>query len=156
MKKLGTRLRHLIDLLDSAVDASYTDAGLKYRPRYTPIVRALMEAEPLTINQIAQNAGITQPAATQTLALMVKDDIVQIKAESEDGRHKFVRFTEHGRDMLPQLVAHWDATTDAVIELESELPYSLTEVIKATISRLEEKPFAARLKGAHQRKGSRK
>ncbi|MBR7746371.1 MarR family winged helix-turn-helix transcriptional regulator [Undibacterium baiyunense] len=152
MEKLGTRLRHLIDLLDSAVASTYTEAGLRYRPRYTPIVRALTESEPLTINQIAKLAGITQPAATQTIALMVKDDIVKVNSESKDGRHKFVRFTDHGRAMLPLLTAHWDATTEAIKELESELPHSLTEIIKAATSRLEEKPFAARLKEAHQKK----
>jgi hypothetical protein len=46
---LGTQLRHLIDMLDGAVAAGYHDLGLSYRPRYTPIVRALMSLEPRTI-----------------------------------------------------------------------------------------------------------
>jgi MarR family transcriptional regulator, organic hydroperoxide resistance regulator len=38
---------------------------LDYLPRYTPIVRALMASEPLTVGDIAAAAGISQPAATQ-------------------------------------------------------------------------------------------
>ena len=32
---LGTQLRHLIELLDGAVQQAYVDAGLNYRPRYS-------------------------------------------------------------------------------------------------------------------------
>ena len=70
---LGTQLRHLIELLDGAVEASYVEAGLNYRPRYTPVMRALAANEALTIGEIAAQAGITQPAATQTVAVMVKE-----------------------------------------------------------------------------------
>ena len=41
--------------------------------RYTPVMRALEGGTPHTVSQIAEAAGITQPAATQTVALMNPD-----------------------------------------------------------------------------------
>ena len=81
---LGTQLSHLLDLLDSAVQAGYSQAGLSMRPRYTPVLRALIECEPSTINQIAGAAGISQPLATQTIALMVKDGLVSSTPGKQD------------------------------------------------------------------------
>ena len=34
---LGTQLRYLIEVLDGDVAQTYADAGLDYRPRYTPL-----------------------------------------------------------------------------------------------------------------------
>src|SRR5688500_6503825 len=67
----GTQLRHLLELLDGAVSRAYDDAGLPYRPRYAPVMRALLAREPSPLGQIAESARITQPAATQTVALLI-------------------------------------------------------------------------------------
>jgi DNA-binding MarR family transcriptional regulator len=80
------QLRHLIDLLDGAVGAAYEDAGLAYRPRYTPVMRALESGEPRTIGQIAEAAGITQPAATQTVALMLREGLLDASPGVRDAR----------------------------------------------------------------------
>jgi DNA-binding MarR family transcriptional regulator len=79
---LGTQLRHLIELLDGAVGAAYEEAGLDYHPRYTPIMRALIDKEALTLGEIASRAGITQPAATQTVGLMAREGLVAVPANA--------------------------------------------------------------------------
>ena len=144
----GTQLRHLIELLDGAVTAAYEEAGLDYRPRYTPIMRALMANEPATIGFIAEAAGITQPAATQTVALMIKDGLVASKAGAQDGRQKMITLTAKGRELLPALQRCWQATAAASASLEAELPFSLSEVLDSTIQALAAKPFGARIREA--------
>jgi len=69
---LGTQLRHLIELLDGAVQQAYVDAGLDYRPRYTPVMRVLAQQQSATIGQLAELAGITQPAVTQQAITMLE------------------------------------------------------------------------------------
>lgn len=59
---LGTQLRHLTELLDGAVAETYRRDGLNYRPRYFPVMRALMTRGSLSVTEIAVTAGITQPA----------------------------------------------------------------------------------------------
>lgn len=143
----GTQLRHLIDLLDGAVGHAYEEAGLTYRPRYTPVMRALMANEPATIGFIAEAAGITQPAATQTVALMLKDGLLTVEPGA-DARQKMIRLSEQGRALIPALQRCWQATALASSSLEADLPFSLTDVLAAAIEALASKPFGERIRDA--------
>lgn len=83
---LGTLLRHLIDLLDGDVAAAYAAAGLAdYRPRFTPVVRALDAQDPSSIGAIAQYAGISHSAASQTVGEMTRRGLVE-RCKGRDGR----------------------------------------------------------------------
>lgn len=144
----GTQLRHLVELLDGAVGNAYEEAGLNYRPRYTPVMRTLIASEPATLGSIAEAAGITQPAATQTVGLMVKDGLVKVEASASDARQKMVSLTAQGRELVPELQRCWQATALAAASLESELPFSLTEVLAAAIEALEAKPYGERIRVA--------
>lgn len=144
----GTQLRHLIELLDGAVSAAYEEAGIAWRPRYTPVVRALMEREPLTIGQIAEVAGITQPAATQTIALMTREGLVAMEPGATDGRQKMVQLTAQARSLLPELVRCWKATAMASQSLEKDLEYPLSQTLAGAISALERKPMVSRIQQA--------
>lgn len=145
---LGTQLRHLIELLDGAVAAAYVDAGLAYRPRYTPIMRVLLQQESATIGFIADAAGISQPAATQTIALMIKDGLVAVEASATDGRQKVISLTRQGRELVLPLTVCWRATAAAAASLEAELPSSLAAVLDSAIDALSVKSFGARIREA--------
>jgi DNA-binding MarR family transcriptional regulator len=144
---LGTQLRHLIELLDGDVAQQYKDAGLDYRPRYTPIMRALRELEIASIGQIAEAAGITQPAATQTVGLMKKDGLVTVEP-GEDGRQRLVRLSAHGKTVLPALESCWAATKAAADDLDAQLASPLSACLSEAIAALETKPFLARIREA--------
>lgn len=144
---LGTQLRHLIELLDGDVAQQYKDAGLDYRPRYTPIMRALRELEIASIGQIAEAAGITQPAATQTVGLMKKDGLVTVEPGA-DGRQRLVRLSAHGQTVLPALESCWAATKAAADDLDAQLASPLSACLSEAIAALETKPFLARIREA--------
>ena len=145
---LGTQLRHLIELLDGAVEASYAEAGLAYRPRYTPVMRALLAQEPLSIGEIATQAGITQPAATQTVALMIREGLLVASAGKLDGRQKMVELSDAGRAMLPKLEQCWKATALAAASLDAQLPYPLSKALADAIAALKEQSFGERIRSA--------
>lgn len=147
---LGTQLRHLIELLDGAVEAAYVEAGLDYRPRYTPVMRALAASEELTIGEIAAQSGITQPAATQTVAVMVKEGLLVTSAGKQDGRQKMVRLSEAGRAMLPRLQQCWQATALAATSLDAQLPYPLSETLSNAIEALQQESFGDRIRAARK------
>ncbi len=142
---LGTQLRHLLELLDGAVEAAYAEAGISTRPRYTPVFKALAAKEPSTLGQIATAAGITQPAATQTIALMVKDGLVTAKAAPDDGRQRLVRLTRKGRELYPLMQACWAATKLAAESLDDDTPQPLSQVIASAIAALQARPFEQRI-----------
>ena len=145
---LGTQLRHLIELLDGAVQQAYADAGLDYRPRYTPVMRALAQQQSATIGQLAELAGITQPAATQTVALMKKEGLLAVAAGGGDGRQRVVRLSPQGAAMLPHLQACWQATKRAADSLDAELDFPLSESLAQAIAVLEKRSFGERIKDA--------
>lgn len=144
---LGTQLRHLLELLDGAVTQAYQDAGLAYRPRYTPVMRVLAEHEHATIGQIAAAAGITQPAATQTVALMKREGLVSVEP-GRDGRHRAVRLSAQGRTLLVPLAACWTATRAAADSLDRELAFPLSQCLAEAIRALAAKPFGVRIREA--------
>lgn len=151
---LGTQLAHLLDLLDSAVQDAYSQAQLPTRPRYTPVLRALCVREPSTIGQIAEAANISQPSATQTIVLMIKDGLITSTPGRADGRQRVIRFSKKGRDLLPQLHACWAATTHAADSLDAELAIPLSDVLARAIAALESKSFAQRIAEARLRLGT--
>jgi DNA-binding MarR family transcriptional regulator len=148
---LGTQLRHLIELLDGAVQQAYTDAGLHYRPRYTPMMRVLAQQQSATIGQLAELAGITQPAATQTVALMKKEGLLLVDASGEDGRQRVVRLSRQGEALLPRLQACWQATRRAADSLDAELEFPLSECLAQAIAVLEQRSFGDRIHDANKK-----
>lgn len=151
---LGTQLRLLIELLDGAVEQSYAEAGLAYRPRYTPVMRALLAHEPLSIGEIAAHAGITQPAATQTVALMLKEGLLLVSTGKPDGRQKMISLSEAGRAMLPRLEQCWKATALAAASLDAQLPYPLSQALAEAIDALREQSFGDRIRTARAAQAS--
>jgi DNA-binding MarR family transcriptional regulator len=145
---LGTQLRHLIELLDGAVQQAYVDAGLDYRPRYTPVMRVFAEQQSATIGQLAEQAGITQPAATQTVALMKKEGLLLVAAGGEDGRQRVVRLSPQGKAMLPRLQACWQATRRAADSLDADIDFPLSECLAQAIAVLGQRSFGERIRDA--------
>lgn len=152
---LGTRLRHLLELLDGAVEQAYADAGLDYRPRYTPVVRALLALGDASIRTIAARAGVTHSAASQTVAQMAERGLVTL-APGRDGRERIVALTPAARAMVPALERQWAATNAAAHALDDELAHSLLAVVDQAIAALERTPFAARIAAQVAKKPARR
>jgi DNA-binding MarR family transcriptional regulator len=145
---LGTLLRHALELLDGDVAKVYEEVGLSWlRPRYVPVVRALVATGPLSIGDLARAIGVTHSAASQTVARMSRHGLVALAA-GVDARQRIVRLTPKARALLPLLDAEWAATERAATALEAETPYPLGEVLAATVAALERRPFRQRIADA--------
>jgi DNA-binding MarR family transcriptional regulator len=70
----GVLLRRLIEHLDGAVEQAYVDAGLDYRPRFTPILRALLNDGPASLRTLSARTGVTHSAVSQTVSQMAARD----------------------------------------------------------------------------------
>ena len=147
---LGTQLRHLIELLDGAVQQAYTDAGLNYRPRYTPVMRALAQQQSATVGELAELAGISQPAVTQTVAVMKKEGLLLVAASDADGRQRVVRLSPQGKLLLPRLQACWQATKRAADSLDADLAFPLSLCLAQAIAALEQRPFGDRIRNENE------
>ena len=144
---LGTLLRHLIEVLDGAVEEAYVQSGLRYRPRYTPIVRALRDTGPAPLRAIATRAGMTHSAVSQTVSQMARQGLVKVRP-GKDARERIVALTPAAEAMLPALERQWAATNAAARGLDEELSAPLSALLVETIEALERKPYAERIAAA--------
>ncbi|WP_354449174.1 MarR family winged helix-turn-helix transcriptional regulator [Ottowia thiooxydans] len=140
---LGELLRYVGELVDQGAEEAYRQMKLSYRPRYTPVLRAI-SAGAETISEITSASNLTQGAISQSVSLMVADRIVD-RITLGDARKTGVRLTAKGRKLMQTLEPHWRVTFDAIEELEKEIGYPLREALQATAHALQGKGFAVRL-----------
>jgi DNA-binding MarR family transcriptional regulator len=146
---IGTRLRHVLELLDGDVAKVYLDAGLpEYRPRFSPIVRTLVAEGPLSIRALATAVGVTHSAASQTVAQLDRAGFVTLEP-GKDARQRIVHLTRKTRDLLPIIEAEWQATTAALAELDQELSVPLAQLLDEVVAAVGRRSF-------HQRINSRR
>lgn len=142
---LGTRLRHLLELLDGDVAKVYAEHGRPdFRPRFVPFVRAIVERGPCSIRDLAVAVGVTHSAASQTVGHLARQDLVTLEPGA-DARQRIVALTPRAVSLLPDLDAEWAATEAAIAELEAELPFPLGELVDATVAALRRRPFHERI-----------
>jgi len=141
-------MRHVLELLDGGVARVYADVGVPdYRPRYSPVVRALTELGPLSIRDLAGAVGVTHSAASQTAAQMARHGLLTLETGT-DARQRVARLTDRARALLPLIEAEWAATAAAAAELEAELPAALTDVLFQAERAVLSRPMRTRIAAA--------
>lgn len=142
---LGTLLRHVLDEMDADVGSIMADLGTPgYRPRFSPVVRALVVLGPVPIRDLARAIAVTHSAASQTVSQMARRGLVELQP-GEDARQRVVHLTAQARALLPKIEAEWAATAAAAAELDAELPFPVTELVPAIAAALERRSFRRRI-----------
>jgi len=142
---LGTLLRHVLDQMDADVAGVLSDLGTPgYRPRFSPVVRALVALGPVPIRDLARAISVTHSAASQTVAQMSRRGFVVLRP-GEDARQRVVHLTAKVRTLLPKIEAEWAATASAAAELDAELPFPLAELGPAIAAALGQRSFRQRI-----------
>jgi DNA-binding MarR family transcriptional regulator len=142
---LGTLLRHVLDEMDDDIGTVLADLGTPgYRPRFSPIVRALVALGPAPITELARAIAVTHSAASQTVTQMASRGLVELRP-GEDARQRVVHLTDKARALLPKVEAEWAATASAAAEMDAELPFPLAELVPAIAAALARRPFRQRI-----------
>ena len=141
--RFGTALRRLLDQLDGAVERAYAADGLDFRPRFTPVVRALAEHGPLTIRALSRMLGVSHSATSQTVSQMTARGLVAA-TPGADARERMIAATAALDALLPRLRRHWDAVASATASLDREVGGLVDAVTRANTA-LERVPFTDRL-----------
>lgn len=142
---LGTRLRLLIAALDDAVEQSYRDAGVNFRPRFYPYFRLMIACDSVSVGECVTGLGFTQPAATQTLQVMQREGLIEPIA-GKDRRERRFALTASARAIIPQLETIWAAIAEAAQALDATLPHPLAETVNAALQQLERQSFGELIK----------
>jgi len=131
--------------METDIAGVLADLGLPdYRPRFSPIVRALVALGPMPIRELARAVSVTHSAASQTVAEMNRRGFVTLMPGS-DARQRVVHLTDRAIQALPSIQAEWDATKAAADQLDAELPFPLSALVPAISAALERQSFRRRM-----------
>jgi DNA-binding MarR family transcriptional regulator len=138
-------LRQLLDAMEADIARLYTERGITgVRPRFVaPLIR-LGRKGGMTIRQLAESLEVTHSAMSQTVSALQRDGLVTT-APGADARTREVVLTERARTIVPFLEAEWRATEQAVAELDAEIPYALSQVVRDLEAALARRSFHDRI-----------
>ena len=138
-------VRLLLDAMDADIARLYSERGITgVRPRFVaPLIR-LGRRGGMTIRQLAESLGVTHSATSQTVAALQRSGLVTT-TPGADARTREVVLTERARAVLPFLEAEWRATEQVVAELDAEIPYALTRVVRDLEAALARRSFHDRI-----------
>ena len=115
---LGSRLRRIGERLQADTQQFIEEAGLGIQAGQYPFLAAIDNAGPLTIGELAQSVGITQPGATRTVGQLVELGLVSIEPAPDDQRRKLVSLTSSGKQLIDFSRAEvWPRIAAAVTDL---------------------------------------
>jgi DNA-binding MarR family transcriptional regulator/N-acetylglutamate synthase-like GNAT family acetyltransferase len=92
---LGSRLKRLGERMQAGAARVIADAGLPVQPTHMPLLAAL-DIEPLTIGQLVQSVGTSQPGVTRAIGQLVDLGLVQSEPGT-DQRLRHVSLTAAGK-----------------------------------------------------------
>lgn len=135
----------LLAAMDDEIAALYAERGVTgIRPRFTrPLIRLGREG-PMTIRALSDALGVSHSAMSQTVAALRREGFVRSRPGA-DARTREVAVTARAREVLPFLEAEWRATEQAVADLEAEIPYPLSQVVRDLEAALARRPFKDRI-----------
>lgn len=110
-------------------------------------VRELLQLHlkgPMTITELADTVGRTHSALSQKVSAMRTAGLVRT-VPGADARSKQVTLTAKSKKIVELLAAEWQATEAAIAELEAELPYPMTQVVRDIEEALARKSFYDRV-----------
>jgi DNA-binding MarR family transcriptional regulator len=138
-------VRVLLDAMEADIARLYEERGITgVRPRFVgPLIR-LGRRGGMTIRRLAESLGVTHSAASQTVAALQRAGLVTT-TPGADARTREVVLTEKARAILPFLEAEWRATEQVAAELDAEIPYPLSQVVRDLEAALARRSFHDRI-----------
>jgi DNA-binding MarR family transcriptional regulator len=138
-------LRVLLEAMDDDIARLYDERGVAgIRPRFAmPLIR-LDRGGAMTIRRLAEALGVTHSAMSQTVSALQRRGLVR-STPGADARTREVALTPRARKVVPFLESESRATEQAVAELEAEIPYALSQVVRDLEAALTRRSFHDRI-----------
>jgi DNA-binding MarR family transcriptional regulator len=118
----------LLSELDDEIAQLYAENGIgDLKPTWVMEIVRLHVRGPMTIAELARSLGRTHSALSQKVALMRAAGWLET-SPGPDARSKEVTLTPKAERIAALLAAEWRATDAVVRDIESEVPYPLSQV----------------------------
>lgn len=131
--------------MDAEIARLYTEAGIEgLKPSFVMELLRLNSRGPMTITELAESVQRTHSATSQKVAAMRTTGLVRT-APGVDARSKKVTLTAKAKRVAGRLAAEWRATEAAIVEIEAEIPYPLSQVVTDIETVLQRSSFHDRI-----------
>jgi len=142
---LGSRLKRLGERMQGDVARFMEEVGIGGQPSVPPLLAALEGKESLTINELVEAVGISQPGVTRSIGQLERAGLVEIRRTQNDRRSKAVALTQKGRDLVGRCREElWPYIEAAVADVCAGLDGPLLNQLAAIEEALAEKPLDRR------------
>ena len=143
---LGSRMKRLAERMQADATKIFERAGFgKLLPATNAVLAILDRYGPMTIGQLVDRCGISQPAITRTVTGMKDQGTLTLTPLADDQRQKEVRLTPAGETLVSQLKAGpWREIRIAAEDLSAGLESGIMDQLGAMEDRLKERPLTER------------
>jgi DNA-binding MarR family transcriptional regulator len=97
---LGTRLKRLGERLQAQTQVLLEEAGIGLPASHFPILAGLDRLGPLSVGEIAEAVGVSQPGVTRMLDKLQSDGLVKSSAAAGDKRVRTIALTAAGEKLV--------------------------------------------------------
>jgi DNA-binding MarR family transcriptional regulator/GNAT superfamily N-acetyltransferase len=148
---MGSRLKRLSDRLLSDAADILDAAGLPLLPTQVALLAALERFGPMTIGAAADGLGVSQPAATRTVANLSERGLIESATAADDGRVRLLSLTARGIDVIARTRRDiWPRLAQAVRALCDGRERELLTLIANMEARMSEQTMTERFSAAVQ------
>lgn len=142
---LGTRLKRLGERLQAQTQVLLAQADIALPASHCPVLAALERLGPLSVSELAQSVGISQPGISRMLESLQSEGLVTSRRPTEDRRMRSVVLTKAGRDLIARSKRlAWPKVESAVADACEGASGSLLAQLAALEDALAEAPLHAR------------
>jgi DNA-binding MarR family transcriptional regulator/N-acetylglutamate synthase-like GNAT family acetyltransferase len=127
---LASRMKRLVEKLNSDMKGIYHDRNLDFEPLLMPIMKLLNSQGPLSVNEITEFLGTSQPAVTQFCSILLKRKLIRIETTKSDKRKKKVEVSKQGVELLEKLSPIWNEVDTSINSMMSSSDHNLLKAIE--------------------------
>lgn len=144
---LGTRLRRLGEMVQANTQLIMQKYGIDLPAAHYPFLAAIDRNGPLTVGELADVIGISQPGATRTIGQLAEAGLLDLSVSEGDQRRKQVSLTKAGQDLVDHSTREvWPGVEAAVRSLCTDLDGSFLEQLASIEDGLKHRPLIERMK----------
>jgi DNA-binding MarR family transcriptional regulator len=142
---LGSRLKRIGDRMQADVQRFIESTGLPIQTAQYPVLAAIDLNGPMTVSELVDALGVSQPGVTRNIKGLVDMGLVEIAKVHRDQRHKTIALTKAGRQLTQRSKREiWPHIEAAVVEVCTGLSGPLLKQLAAIEDALAQTPLDRR------------
>lgn len=142
---LGSRLRLMTKVITDDASKIYELYGADFVPKWFPVFYTLSEEKELTITEIANEIGHSQPSVSKIIQEMIGAGLVQESLNTDDKRKNNVVLTEKGLSLAKNIQQQLKDIDVAIDDLISESKHNLWAALEEWEFLLQQKSMFKRV-----------